>query len=267
MVMNDILFRTQLNYQIETNNDKEQDVPLSMDDLRDIDLHRCRFTEFQKAISYIRDNNNDLLFSDSSIDAIKPADFSDDKIYNFIELIEFARHTAITIGNMGLFSELQKISTAADKFTYQSRQTVAKKTEPVLSFQDYDNYEIKNANYALTSEEIGSYVISGGMDEAIRVTAYFHDSSTPVCPIILVRFFSLSTSTYLPNEDIINLDTIFKPNASIIETFAYLSYQDYMKNTFNQTFDKLMFGGAIDVNTLDDMYSKHYDLTLYDHLN
>ena len=49
MVMNDILFRTQLNYQIETNNDNDQEVPLSLDDLRDIDLHRCRFAEFQKA--------------------------------------------------------------------------------------------------------------------------------------------------------------------------------------------------------------------------
>lgn len=265
MVMNDILFKTQLSYQIETNSDKDSAKALSFDDVKDIDLHRCLFKDFKKALSFMRNNNSDLDFSDASIDAIKPAGFSDDKIYNFVELIEFARHTTITIGNMALFSEFQKISTAADKFTYQSRQSDGRHNDYVLSFEDYDNYEVKNA--PVTSEELGSYVVGGGMDEAIRITATFHESSTPVCPIMYLRFFSLSTSTYLPNEDIINLDTIFKPNATIMETFAYLSYQDYMKNTFNQSFDKLMISGAIDVNNLEDMYSKHYDLTLYDRLN
>lgn len=265
MVMNDILFKTQLNYQIETNSDTAPSNDLTFEDVKDIDLHRCLFKDFKKALSFMRNNNIDLNFSDASIEAIKPASFSDDRIYNFIELIEFARHTTISIGNMALFSEFQKISTAADKFTYQTRQSDSKHSENVLGFEDYDNYEVKDT--PMTTEELGSYVIGGGMDEPIRITATFHESSTPVCPIIYLRFFSLSTSTYLPNEDLINLDTIFKPNATIMETFAYLSYQDYMKNTFNHTFDKLMISGAIDVNNLEDMYSKHYDLTLYDHIN
>ena len=45
MVMNDILFKTQLNYQIETNSDTAPSNDLTFEDVKDIDLHRCLFKD------------------------------------------------------------------------------------------------------------------------------------------------------------------------------------------------------------------------------
>ena len=120
MVINDIMFKTQLNYQIQAAMDEQEDDSLNIDDVKHIDLHRCLFADFKKAMVYVRENNPDFNYSDFTIDAVKPApaDFSENKKYDFVELTDYAKHTAITIGNMSLFSELQKISSAAETFNY-----------------------------------------------------------------------------------------------------------------------------------------------------
>ncbi|MBQ7148976.1 MAG: hypothetical protein IJR96_09525 [Pseudobutyrivibrio sp.] len=267
MVMNDILFRTQLNYQIQANTPKVQDDKLKIGDIQNIDLHRCVFADFKKAMEYVRDSSPDYSFSDFTIEAVKPApaDFSEDKKYDFVELTEYAKHTAITIGNMALFSELQKIASAAEQFNYNVASPHEKRIGNVLSFEDYDNYSVKETPD--TFEELGSCVIGGGNAEAVKLAATFHESSTTEKPIISVRAFSLTTSTYLPNVDIIALDTIYKPNASMMEVFAYMSYADYKNNTFNMSFDKLLASRSLDIDSLEDMYSKHYDLRTFDYIN
>ena len=121
MVINDIMFKTHLNYQIQANAIESEDTSLDLKDVQHIDLHRCYFSEFKKAMEYIREHNSDYNFSDFTINAVKPApaDFSENKKYDFVELTDYAKHTAITIGNMSLFSELQKIASAAETFNYQ----------------------------------------------------------------------------------------------------------------------------------------------------
>lgn len=268
MVINDILFKTHLNYQIQANSEPAEDNSIDIKDVQDIDLHRCIFADFKRAMEYVREHNPDYSFSDFTIEAVKPApaDFSEDKKYDFVELTEYARHTAITIGNMALFSELQKIASAAEQFNYNiSTTTESHKIGNILSFEDYDNYEIKGAPD--TFQELGSCVIGGGNEDAIKLTATFHDSSTDNRPIISVRSFSLSTGTYLTNRDIIDLSQIYKPNASIMEAFAYMSYADYKNNVFNESFDKLLISESLSIDSLDDMYGKHYDLRTFDYLN
>ena len=116
-------------------------------------------------------------------------------------------------------------------------------------------------------EEIGSCVIGGGNDGAIKITAHLHDSSTPERPIVSIVFYALNSGLYMTNKDIIDLNNIYKANASIIEVFAYLSYKDYLNNKFNETFDKILISGSLDIDSLEDMYSKHYDLRPFDKLN
>lgn len=262
MVIKEIQFKTHLNYQIQASTNENEETKLTVSDVENINLRKCRFDDFKDALTYIRDNNPEISFSDAVIDTVKPAGFSEDKIYNFIELIEFARHTAINIGNMALFSELQKLATAADTFTLEVRHKIVRKPSSIASFDDYNNYEVKDT--PVTMDELGSLVIGGGNDEPVKITAVFHESSTPVTPIVSVRAYSLATNSYLPNVDIVNLDTIFKPNATLMETFAYLSYQDYQKNIFNHSFDQLLANDIIEINNLDDMYSKHYNLNFTD---
>ncbi len=264
MVMNDLLFRTQLNYQIQANTPEETDSKVDLSAVRDIDIHRCYFDDFKKAMKFMREYNTDFDFSDFTIDAVKPApaDFSESKKYDFVELTEFAKHTAITIGNMALFSELQKIASAAEQFNYSVASHDNHRVGNILSFEDYDNYEIKEQPNIV--EELGSCVIGGGNEEALKLTATFHESSTVVHPIISIRAFSLTSNSYLTNRDIIDLDTIYKPNASLMEIFAYLSYMDHMGGSFNKSFDRLVINGGISIDSLDDMYAKHYDLSHFD---
>lgn len=254
-----LLFLSQLNYKINVSTPDTSDDAISYEDIEKIDLRKCRFEEFCQAIKYVRDKNPDFTFRDFSLDAIKPANFIAGKTYNFIELTDFAKHTSVTIGNMTLFSELQKISSAAEYFVSNYGINESSKNISVLSFQDYDNYSISES--ANTLEEIGSIVVAGGNDGAIKVTATFHESSTAEHPIISIRFFALNTGLYLTNRDIIDISTIYKPNATIVEAFAYLSYTDYLNNHFNYSFDKLMISGDIILDNMDDLYSNHYDLT------
>lgn len=270
MVINEIMFKTHLNYQIQANTVLTEDTSLELKDVQHVDLHRCYFNEFKKAMEYIRDHSKDYNFSDFTINAVKPApaDFSENKKYDFVELTEYAKHTAITIGNMSLFSELQKISGAAETFNYQVFNASAsheKKPGNVLSFQDYSNYFL--ADETNTFQELGSCVIGGGNEEAVKLTATLHESSTEERPIISIRAFSLNSNSYLPSQDIIDLDTIFKANASLMEVFAYMSYFDYQNNDFNKSFDKLLFSGVFQVESLEDMYSKHYSLGTFDYIN
>lgn len=264
-MMNDILFRTQLTYQINANSNNESEPTVSHIDYAQVNLKNCTFADFYGALIYIREQNPDFNFMDSSLDAVKPSNFSESKKYNFIELTEYAKHTAVTIGNMTLFSELQKISSAIDSFNASKSADIANQNAPIMSFDDYNNYDIKQQ--PITYEEIGSCVISGGLDGAVKVTATFHESSTSEQPIISIRFYSLNSGLYLTNRDLISINNIYKPNATLIEAFAYMSYHDYLNNHYNYSFDKLLISNSIDIDSLDDLYSKHYDLRIFDKLS
>lgn len=267
MVINDILFRTQLNYQLQANSQESTEDKLDIKEVKNIDLHHCVFADFKKAMEYVRDHNPDYSFSDFTIEAVKPApvDFSEDKKYDFVQLTEYARHTAITIGNMTLFSELQKIASAAEQFNYNMASHEERKSANVLSFEDYNSYSVPD--HIGSFQELGSCVIGGGISEPVKLTATLHGSSTKERPIVSVRAYSLSSNTYSTNRDIISLNEIYMANASIMEVFAYLSYHDYTHNMFNHSFDKLMFSGLFQIDSLEDMYSHHYNLTAFDYAN
>ena len=137
MVINDIMFKTQLNYQIQAAMDELEDDSLNIEDVKHIDLHRCLFADFKKAMEYVRENYPDFNYSDFTINAVKPApaDFSESKKYDFVELTDYAKHTAITIGNMTLFSELQKIASAAEQFNYHVAEPHEKRWEMFFLFR------------------------------------------------------------------------------------------------------------------------------------
>ena len=263
---NDILFSTHLTYHINANiTEKDEPATISSIDYNQINIRSCTFDDFSAALLHTREQNPDYSFMDSSLEAIKPANFSENKKYNFMELTEYAKHTAVTIGNMTLFSELQKISSAIDSFNATQNADESIHNTPIISFDDYDNYDIKQQPF--TTEELGSCVIGGGLEGAVKLTATFHESSTDEQPIISIRFFSLNNGLYMTNRDIINIHNIYKPNATLIEAFAYMSYQDYNNNHYNYSFDRLLISDSIDIDSLDDLYSKHYDLRIYDKLN
>ena len=134
----------------------------------------------------------------------------------------------------------------------------------VLPFSDYDNYDIEVTPD--TTMELGSCVIGGGSAETYKITATFHESSRDDRPIISVRSYSISADAYLPNMDIIDIESIYKQNATLMEVFAYMSYRDYVKKATEPTFDKLIVSGSIVIDSLEDMYAKHYDLRIFDHV-
>ncbi len=264
MYSNDFLFSSHLNYQINSAKSAESETDIPDKDILSINLKKCDFKEFSKALLFEKNKNPDFNFMDSSLDAVKPSNFSPDKKYNFLDLTEYAKHTAITIGNMTLFSELQKIASASEAFNAISTAHSSTTAPLVRSFNDYDSFSIKAQ--PTTLEELGSCVIGGGNEGAIKIAATFHESSTSTHPIISVRFYSLNNGVYLTNRDIIGIDNIYKANASLMETFAYMSYHDYMNNHFNYSFDKILISDSIEIDSLDDMYTKHYDLRIYDKL-
>lgn len=266
MVINNILFKNHLNYQIQAKTEEQHKPAEDNTSIKAIDLHYCYFSEYKRAMEYIRDNSLEFDFSDFSIDAVKPApaDFSEDKKYNFIELIDYAKHTAITIGNMALFNELQKIQSAAEKFNFKTASPQDQRKATIMSFDAYNNYEIKTAPSIF--DELGSCVVSSIEGDPIKLTATYHASSTPERPIISVRSYSLTSNTYSSNIDIIDFDAIYKPNATIMETFAYMSYYDHAHNKFNHSFDKIMYSDTYSIDTIEDMYSSHYDLRTFDYL-
>ena len=108
-----LLFKNQLKYQIGVFQE-ETEATVSYEDLKNINLQNCYFDDFKKVMTYYRDNYPDYYYSDASIDAVKPRNYLDSKKYDFLELTEYAKHTAITIGNMSLFCELQKLASAAE---------------------------------------------------------------------------------------------------------------------------------------------------------
>ncbi|MBR1624063.1 MAG: hypothetical protein IJ675_09190 [Pseudobutyrivibrio sp.] len=260
----DYLFKSHLNYQLEAREAAEDQPEIKLDDIMHINLHSCTFKDFSECMNYARDKYPDLNFSDSSVESIKPNNYDPDSKYDFVKLADYAKHTAITIGNMALFSELQKITSAIGNLTV-ARSYEDKKLASVMSYEDYSGYDIKRQ--PSIAEEIGSCVIGGGNDGAIKITAHFHDSSTDNRPIISIIFYALNTGLYMTNQDIIDINNIYKPNATVIETFAYMSYKDFLNNQFNYSFDKLMISGLLDIDSLDDMYSNHYDLRLFDESN
>jgi hypothetical protein len=246
METTDVLFRTHLNYQIEANSDEEQVRQVTRDEIENIDLHRCTFSDFKTFLTYIRDNYPDYYFSDAAIEAVKPSSFIENEKYDFVSLTDYAKHTAITIGHMTLFNELQKLASAIE----------------LLNVKQND-FDPQPPVY----EELGSCVIGGANIDAYKLTAYFHESSTNERPIVAVRSYSISTKTYLLNPDIIDIYSIYKPNASLIETFAYMCYEDYRQQRPALSFDNLLISGLVDVEGLEDMYSIHYDLRAYDRKN
>ncbi|SEK54626.1 hypothetical protein SAMN02910377_01168 [Pseudobutyrivibrio ruminis] len=246
METTDILFRTHLNYQIEANSDEEQVRQVTRDEIENIDLHRCTFFDFKTFLTYIRDNYPDYYFSDAAIEAVKPTGFNENEKYDFVSLTDYAKHTAITIGNMTLFNELQKLASAIE----------------LLNVKQYD-FDPQPPVY----EELGSCVVGGANIDAYKLTAYLHESSTKERPIVAVRSYSIGTKTYLLNPDIIDIYSIYKPNATLIETFAYMCYEDYRQHRTSQSFDRLLISGDVDVESMEDMYSTHYDLRVYDRQN
>jgi hypothetical protein len=246
METTDILFRTHLNYQIEANSDEEQVRRVTRDEIENIDLHRCTFFDFKTFLTYIRDNYPDYYYSDAAIEAVKPTGFNENEKYDFVSLTDYAKHTAITIGNMTLFNELQKLASAIE----------------LLNVKQYD-FDPQPPVY----EELGSCVVGGANIDAYKLTAYFHESSTKERPIVAVRSYSISTKTYLLNPDIIDIYSIYKPNATLMETFAYMCYEDYRQHRPYQSFDNLLISGLVDVEGLEDMYSIHYNLNAFDRQN
>ena len=241
MYRNDFLFSSHLNYQINAAKPADDGALGAVKDIEGINLRQCTFEDFSNALLYERGLNPDFSFMDSSLDAVKPSEFVPENTYNFVDLAEYAKHTAITIGNMSLFSELQKIASAIESF-------------------------MKNTAQTANTPSHGSCVIGGGNEGAIKIAATFHESSTGEHPIVSIRFYSINNRVYLTNRDIIGIDNIYKANASLIEAFAYMSYHDYINNHFNYSFDKLLISDSIEIDSLDDMYNKHYDLRIYDKL-
>ena len=261
----DVLFKSHLDYQLEAKMASVSAPEIKLEDIIHINLHHCTFHEFKECMIYAREEYPDFDYNDSILESILPSDFVDEKKYDFVELTEYAKHTAITIGNMTLFSELQKVGAAIESFKETHNDEEEKHLSSVMNFEDYDNYEIKTQ--PIFMEEIGSCVIGGGNDGAIKITAHLHDSSTPERPIVSIVFYVLNSGLYMTNKDIIDINNIYKANATIIEVFAYLSYKDYLNNKFNHTFDKILISGTFDIDSLEDMYSKHYDLRPFDKLN
>jgi len=258
----DLLFRKHLNFQIETQSDEDNEKEVELDDIKSIDLHHCSFSDFKRALTYARNNYPEYYFSDTSLDSIKPSDSEIDKKHDYITLSEHASRAAISIGNMTLFNELQKITSAARVFNVNSTGA-----EILEDSTDYSMESFLSIDSPNIYEELGSCVIGGGSADTYKLTAYFHDSSRKERPIIAVHSYSINTNSYLPNIDIIDVSNIYKPNASLMEAFAYMCYEDHRKKSTSLSFDKLLISGNIDIDELDDMYSKHYDLRIYDRTN
>ena len=196
MYRNDFLFSAQLNYHLNVANTKNEASKASSEDITSINLKNCSFESFTNALLYERAQNPDYSFMDSSLDAVKPSDFDESKKYNFIDLTEYAKHTSIAIGNMTLFSELQKIASAIESFMANSASTSSAPAHLIRSFDDYNSFDIKYQ--PATMEELGSCVIGGGNEGAIKIAATFHESSTKDHPIVPIRFYSSLLAAFCP---------------------------------------------------------------------
>ncbi len=263
MDRSDILFKNHLHYQIEANAAPSKADPTSTEEINSINLRNCTFLEFKKVLTFISEHNPDYDFSKASLDTIKPTNYYVDKKYDFIALTNSVKNTALVIGNLSLLNELQKIAGAEEYFINQQNIDDTPDTFN-LSFESFMNLDINDYGF---TEELGSCIITGSDMDTYRLTATFHDSSRKENPLISIRIYSIKNSSYLSNRDIIAINSIYKPNATLMEAFAYMSFYDYRYNRSESSFNKILNHLGVDINSIEDMYSRHYDLRIFDELS
>ena len=258
----DFLFRNQLNYQINLNSSDDDQATVNDVDISKINLHHCTYSEFKQALTYAKDNNPEYDFRYGTLDQIKPMNCLEDAKYDFVVLTDSAKNTALVIGNITLLNDLQKVSGAEELLMSKRHGDIFVDTSDAA----FDRYMSLDINDYGILEELGSTVITC-LEDTYKVTATFHDSSRNERPIVSVRYFSIKNNSYLSNRDIVDITNIYKANATLLEAFAYMSFYDYKKKRKESSFDSVIYHAGLEINDLDDMYSQHYDLRIFDELN
>ena len=255
----DILFKTTLDFQIEQELQNEDDNTITIDDIGKIDLHNATFFQFQMAMQFVKENYPDYYFSDATVKALNPSGSAPEERHDFIEIADNARIMAVNIGNMVLFNELQKIVSAEEIIQYNRNDGGDIDEERVFSINSI--FSMSTQVDATSYEILGNCIVGMGEFDPYKIAAIKHADSTPQSPRVLLQTYSLNQNEYLPGIDIIDLNSIDKSEATLMEAFAYMSYQDYIKGTKKQSFDELLSSGNLGVVSLNDMTTKHIDLT------
>ncbi|MCR5416144.1 MAG: hypothetical protein K6E79_05050 [Pseudobutyrivibrio sp.] len=258
----DYLFSTHLNSQIESNTEVNDIPEVHIADISSVDLHNCTYDDFCQVMEFVRSNYPEYYFSDASLAAIKPANYQPEEKYDFMEQADYAKHTAILIGNMTLFSELQKIVSAEEIVLYNRKESGDIDEEKAFSINSLftNNHDVDATDY----EIMASCVVGMGELNPYKLSAIKHASSTLDDPVVLIQIYSLNTSTYLPNSNIINLNAIDRRDATLMEAFAYMSYHDYIDGKHEHSFEDLINSGSLGVLSLEDMTVRRLDLLAYD---
>ena len=71
MYRTDFLFSSHLNYQINAAKTDSDDTNIPDKDIMSINLKKCDFKEFSKALLFEKNKNPDFNFVDSSLEAVK----------------------------------------------------------------------------------------------------------------------------------------------------------------------------------------------------
>lgn len=236
----DLIFKNHLDLQLALGHEPEEKETISYEDISHIDPHNCTFNEFVDAMSYARESNPDFDFNNSTLYALEPINSQDGLKHDFINIAEKSRITATQIGNIALFNDLQKIVSAAEYLHVQEATPI-----------DATNYEI-----------LSNCIVGMGDIDPYKIAAIKHADSSPSDPKILIQVYSLNSNEYLPGYGVIDLNSIDKSDATLLEAFAYMSYQDFLKGQQKQSFDELLSSGKLGIVSLNDMSTKRINLSV-----
>ncbi|MCR4694774.1 MAG: hypothetical protein K5773_05600 [Pseudobutyrivibrio sp.] len=260
--MND-LFREKLDFQLSLGTEPTASAFVDLGTVATIDLRNCSYQEFTSVMDYLSKNHPEYKLDENLYGLFKPSFEIDSQNFDFIALIKSSIITASSAGNVEIFKRLSTLVNACEDFQKANHPDPVEIDEKkLLSLNSIVNL---NVHYDLNDLEVlGVCIVGLGDINPYKLTAVRGDSNGTFNPIVLVQAYSLSTGEYMPEIKRVDIESIDKRDATLLEAFAYLSFRKYTDPNYMLSFDDLLNKSSYEYITLDDMSLRKIDLVAFE---
>lgn len=236
-------------------------------DIDDIDVRNCTFSEFCKAIKFVKENCSTISYDEKLLNSFSNQ-FAEDEKMDFYQFFDDYGWDCVKKGNIQLYHQIFTIEQAAYNIyelakSDHSTELTSEGTFKTNVFNDQYGYGYYN-DYRLGQEVLD---IDGRL---YHIFAEYDVESTKENPIIAVQIGFIKNEGGLERLNgtyVVDISTVDLKNATPIELFAYESYmtskdkenweQEYNNNS---NFKKLFRTGAFEISNVEDLATKKYNL-------
>ncbi len=253
---------------INTDNNSSNEKKLSYYDIDDIDVRNCTFSEFCKAIKFVKENCSTISYDEKLLNSFSNQ-FAEDEKMDFYQFFDDYGWDCVKNGNIQLYHQIFTIEQAAYNIHELSKtdHSTELTSEGIFTTNVFnDIYGVGCSNYAYNLGE-ETLDIDGSF---YHIFAQYDIESTEENPIIAVHIGYKKNEGGLDILDgtyVVDISTVDLKNATPIELFAYESYmtskdkenweQEYNNNS---NFKKLFRTGAFEISNVEDLATKKYNL-------